>query len=130
MRVMAFFQEAKLSPWQILLVVNITILLAGCFLESIAILVMATPVLMPLLAGAGIDPVHFGVIFAVNIMIGTITPPVGMIMYVVCSLGKISIAEFSREIWPFFIALVIALFLVTFIPGLSMWLPNLLMPVK
>jgi tripartite ATP-independent transporter DctM subunit len=128
--VVAFFQELKLSPWQILLALNITMLVAGCFMESIAMLVIATPVLMPLLASAGIDPVHFGVIFTLNIMIGTITPPVGMIMYVVCSLGKISIMEFSREIWPFFIALVIALCLVTYVPGLAMWLPNLLMPVK
>ncbi len=128
--VVAFFRELKLSPWQILLAINITILVAGCFMESIAMLVIATPVLMPLLSGAGIDPVHFGVIFTLNIMIGTITPPVGMIMYVVCALGKISIMEFSREIWPFFIALVIALCLVTYVPGLAMWLPNLLMPAK
>jgi TRAP-type C4-dicarboxylate transport system permease large subunit len=128
--VVAFFQELKLSPWQILLALNITMLVAGCFMESIAMLVIATPVLMPLLASAGIDPVHFGVIFTLNIMIGTITPPVGMVMYVVCALGKISIMEFSREIWPFFIALVIALGLVTYVPGLAMWLPNLLMPVK
>jgi C4-dicarboxylate transporter DctM subunit len=126
----AFFQELKLPPWQLLLVINITVLVTGCFMESIAILVIATPVLMPLLASAGIDLVHFGVIFVLNIMIGTITPPVGMIMYVVCALGKISIAEFSREIWPFFIALVIALLLVTYVPGLAMWLPNLLLPAK
>jgi len=63
-------------------------------------------------------------------MIATITPPVGTIMYVVCALGKISIAEFSREIWPFLIALVIALFILTYVPTLSLWLPNLLMPTQ
>ena len=63
-------------------------------------------------------------------MIGTITPPVGMIMYVVCALGKVSIGEFSREVWPFLIALTLALALITYIPILSMWLPNMLLPVK
>ena len=126
----AFFQELNLSQWQILLVLNITMLVVGCFMEGLAILVMATPILVPLLAHAGIDPVHFGVVFTLNIMIGNITPPVGMIMYVVCALGKVSIVEFAREIWPFFIALVIALFLVTYIPALAMWLPNTLMPAK
>jgi TRAP-type C4-dicarboxylate transport system permease large subunit len=86
--------------------------------------------LLPLLASAGIDPIHFGVIFVLNIMIGNITPPVGMIMYVVTALGKISVAQFSREIWPFFLALVVALLLVTYIPPLGMWLPDLLLPAK
>ncbi len=126
----AFFQQLNLSQWQILLVLNITMLVVGCFMEGLAILVMATPVLVPLLAHAGIDPVHFGVVFTLNIMIGNITPPVGMIMYVVCALGKVSIVEFAREIWPFFIALVIALFLVTYVPALAMWLPDTLMPAK
>ena len=128
--VMGFFQALQLSQWQILLVLNITVLILGCFLEGMALLIMATPVLMPLIAAAAIDPVHFGVIFVINIMIGTVTPPVGTIMYVVCALGKISISQFAREIWPFLIALVIALFLVTYVPFLSLWLPNLLMPTQ
>jgi C4-dicarboxylate transporter DctM subunit len=82
---------------------------------------------MPLVAAAAIDPVHFGVIFVINIMIGTVTPPVGTIMYVVCALSKISVSEFAREIWPFLIALIIAVFVVTYVPFLSLWLPNLLM---
>jgi tripartite ATP-independent transporter DctM subunit len=128
--VMGFFQALQLSQWQVLLVLNITVLILGCFLEGMALLIMATPVLMPLIAAAAIDPVHFGVIFVINIMIGTVTPPVGTIMYVVCALGKISISQFAREIWPFLIALVIALFLVTYVPFLSLWLPNLLMPTQ
>jgi len=63
-------------------------------------------------------------------MIGTITPPVGMVMYVVCALGKVSIAQFAREVWPFIIALVIALGIITYVPELSLWLPNLVMPIK
>lgn len=129
-KVMGLFHAWQLSQWQVLLVLNIIVLILGCFMEGMAILVMATPVLMPLVLTAAIDPVHFGVVFVVNIMIGTVTPPVGTIMYVVCALGRISILEFTREIWPFLLALIIALFLVTYAPFLSLWLPNLLMPVR
>jgi tripartite ATP-independent transporter DctM subunit len=126
----AMFQNISLSQWQLYLVLNMLFLLVGCFMEGIAVLVMTIPVIMPIIQQAGIDPVHFGVVFTVNSMIGTITPPVGMIMYVVCALGNVGIGEFSREVWPFLIALMIALFLVTYIPALAMWLPNLLLPVK
>ena len=126
----ALFQSMSLSQWQLYLVLNILFLIVGCFMEGIAVLVMTIPVIMPIIQQAGIDPVHFGVVFTVNSMIGTITPPVGMIMYVVCGLGKVSIGEFSREVWPFLIALTIALLLVTYIPSLAMWLPNLLLPAK
>ncbi len=112
------------------LIINVIMLILGCFMEGLAIMVMAVPVLMPLLEQAGIDLVHFGVVFVLNIMIGTITPPVGTIMYVVVALGKISIGQFAREVWPFIIALLIALFLVTYLPWLSLWFPNLVMPAK
>jgi len=91
-------------------------------------MIMAVPVLLPLLQHAGIDLVHFGIFFVLNVMIGAITPPVGTIMYVVCALGKISIPEFAKEVWPFVIALVIALLIVTYVPILSLWLPNLIIP--
>lgn len=129
-RFVAAIQQYNLAPWQLLLLINVVLLAVGCFMEGLAILVMVTPVLLPLLASAGIDPIHFGVIFVLNIMIGNITPPVGMIMYVVTALGNVSIAQFSREIWPFFGALVVALLLVTYIPSLAMWLPDLLLPVR
>lgn len=130
MKVLAMFQDAHLSRAALLLIINVILLILGCFMEGLAVMVMAVPVLMPLLQQAGIDPLHFGVIFVLNAMIGTITPPVGTIMYVVCALGKISIGEFSREAWPFMIALTICLILVTYIPILSTWLPDLLMPLR
>jgi C4-dicarboxylate transporter DctM subunit len=129
-KVLALVESAKLVQWQLYLVINVAMLILGCFMEGLAVMVMAVPVLLPLLQHAGIDLVHFGVVFTLNIMIGTITPPVGTIMYVVCALGKISIAEFAREVWPFVIALTIALFLVTYLPWLALWLPNLLMPAR
>jgi C4-dicarboxylate transporter DctM subunit len=129
-KVLALVESAQLAQWQLYLVINVAMLILGCFMEGLAVMVMAVPVLLPLLQHAGIDLVHFGVVFTLNIMIGTITPPVGTIMYVVCALGKISIAEFAREVWPFVIALTIALFLVTYLPWLVLWLPNLLMPAR
>jgi tripartite ATP-independent transporter DctM subunit len=128
--VFAFFQTLQLPQWQIYALLNIIFLIVGCFMEGIAVLVMAIPVILPLIQQAGIDVVHFGVVYTVNSMIGTITPPVGMIMYVVCALGKVSIAEFTREVWPFLLALTIALGLVTYLPALAMWLPNLLLPAR
>jgi len=130
MKVLAAFSQMNLDPWQVLLMLNVAMLVLGCFMEGLAVMVMAVPVLMPLLQHYNIDPVHFGVVFVMNIMIGTITPPVGTIMYVVCALSKISIGQFAREVWPFIVALIIALLVVTYVPGLALWLPNLLMPVK
>lgn len=127
-KIAALFQNAQLSPEMILLIINVVLLILGCFLEAMAILIMAIPVLMPLILQAGIDPVVFGVILTLNIMIGTITPPVGTVMYVVCALGRVSILDFSKEIWPFMIALILSLAIVTYVPAISLWLPNLLMP--
>jgi C4-dicarboxylate transporter DctM subunit len=130
MKVLALFQDANLSKAMLLLVLNLIFLLLGCFMEGLAVMVMAVPVLMPVLQQAGINPLHFGVILVLNIMIGTITPPVGTIMYVVCALGRISIGQFSREAWPFMIALTISLFVVTYLPILCTWLPDLVMPLR
>jgi C4-dicarboxylate transporter DctM subunit len=129
-KVLALVENAQLTQWQLYLLLNVAMLLLGCFMEGLAVMIMAVPVLLPILAHAQIDLVHFGIVFVLNIMIGTITPPVGTIMYVVCALSKVSIAEFAREVWPFVIALIAALFLVTYLPGLALWLPNLVMPAK
>jgi tripartite ATP-independent transporter DctM subunit len=130
MKVLGLFQDAQLSKAALLLTINVIMLILVCFLEGLTVMVMAVPVLMPLLRQAGIDPLHLGVLFLLNIMIGTITPAVGTIMYVICALGKISIGEFAREVWPFVVALVFSLFIVTYIPILSTWLPGLLMPIR
>src|SRR5450756_1734246 len=127
-KVLAVFNQWNLDQWQVLLVLNFVMLILGCFMEGLAVMVMAVPVLMPLLQQYHIDPVHFGIVFVINIMIGTITPPVGTIMYVVCALAKVPIGQFAKEVWPFVIALVIALLVVTYVPDLALWLPNLLMP--
>jgi TRAP-type C4-dicarboxylate transport system permease large subunit len=130
MKVLAIFQDAQLSPAMLLLIFNVILLILGCFMEGLAVMVMAVPVLMPLIQAAGIDPVHFGVVFVLNAMIGTITPPVGTIMYVVCALSKISIGQFSREAWPLIVTLILCLGIVTYVPILSTWLPDLVMPLR
>jgi tripartite ATP-independent transporter DctM subunit len=127
-KVLAIFENVQMAQWQILLIINGVMLILGCFMESLSVMIMAVPVLLPLLEHAKVDLVHFGIFFVLNCMIGAITPPVGTIMYVVCALSKASIVEFAKEVWPFVIALVIALLIVTYVPILSLWLPNLIIP--
>jgi len=127
-KVLAIFENIQMAQWQILLIINVAMLILGCFMESLSVMIMAVPVLLPLLEHAKVDLVHFGIFFVLNCMIGAITPPVGTIMYVVCALSKASIVEFAKEVWPFIIALVIALLIVTYVPILSLWLPNLIIP--
>ncbi len=85
-----------MAQWQILLMINVAMFIVGCFMESLAVMIMAVPVLLPLLAHAGVDLVHFGVFFVVNVMLSAITPPVGTIMYAVCGLNKVSIPAFAK----------------------------------
>lgn len=112
------------QQWLLLLIINLFLLFLGCILEVNAALILATPLLFPLIQAADIDPVHFGIIIVCNLMIGLITPPVGLNMYIVSSIAKISIAQFIRGIAPFALVLVISLLLITFLPALSLWLPT------
>lgn len=115
------------NPYAVLLMLNIVLLILGCFLETLSLMIILVPVLMPLARTLGIDPVHFGVMFTLNLMIGLITPPVGMSMFIVCRIAKISIAEFAREIPIFVGALLLVLAMITAIPQLVTFLPRLLM---
>lgn len=113
------------SPWVILIIVNLVLLILGMFLEAIAILIIAYPILAPVMAAIGVDPVHFGVLMVLNLMIGLVTPPVGLCLYVVAGIAKVPIADIVREIAPYLLALVVVLLLVTFVPSISMLLPEL-----
>jgi len=115
------------DPYTILLVLNVLLLILGCFLETLSLMILLVPVLMPLIKTLGIDPVHFGVMFTLNLMIGLITPPVGMSMFIACRIARIQIVEFAVEVWPFVIALVGVLLLVTYFPSVVLFLPNLVM---
>jgi len=110
-----------------LLVLNIILLILGCFCETLSLMILLVPVLTPLIITLGIDPVHFGVVFVLNLMIGLITPPVGMAMFIACAIAKIRVADFAREIPIFVGALILVLVLITYIPSLVLFLPSLLM---
>ena len=108
----------------LLIFINVVLLIMGCLLESNSIIMIMVPVLMPLIHALGVDPVHFGVFFILNVMIGLITPPVGMCLYVISNIADVSFENLSRAIVPMIIPLVVVLFLITFIPDLVLWLPN------
>ncbi len=110
----------------VLLVINLLLLLLGTVFEGLAIIVILGPLLLQLAQSLGIDPVHLGVILVINTAIGSLTPPVGTVMFTVCSITRCRIEDFSRAFLPFFLALVAVLMLLTFVPGLVTFLPNLL----
>ncbi|MHB8770352.1 MAG: TRAP transporter large permease [Syntrophales bacterium] len=115
------------SPWLILLVINIFLLLLGIPLETAPALVIVTPVLVPIAAAAGIDPVHLGIVVCLNLVLGLITPPVGAVLFAVCGIANLSLARLSRALWlPFLVSLAV-LAVVTYVPWLSTFLPRLLM---
>lgn len=114
------------SPWMMLLMINLFLLFMGMFLEGGAVLIIVAPLLVPVMRMMGLDMVHFGLILIVNIMIGGITPPFGSMMFTTCSITKVSVGDFVREVWPFIIALVVVLFIVTYVPSIVLFLPNLL----
>lgn len=107
------------NKWVFLLVVNILLLILGMFVEGTALMIILVPLLKPVLSGLGIDPVHFGIVMVLNLSIGTLTPPVGTVMLLVCNLTRTSLVEFLRDGWIFFVALFVALLLVTYIPSIS-----------
>jgi tripartite ATP-independent transporter DctM subunit len=115
------------SPAVILLIFNGVLLVLGCFMEGIAIMLLTVPIFMPVLGRFGIDPVHFGVVMTLNLMIGLLTPPVGMVLYAVSTVAEVSVTKLARELLPFIVVLVAVLGLITYIPGLVTWLPNLVM---
>jgi C4-dicarboxylate transporter, DctM subunit len=116
------------EPWAVLLILNFAILVAGMFIETIAIMVILVPILIPLLSTLGVDLVHFGIILLVNLVLGQLTPPVGVLLFVSMTIAKVSLSALVRELWPFLLGLAIALGLITYIPQVSLWLPGLLGP--
>lgn len=110
--------------WTFLIIVNILLLIVGAFLDTIAAISILVPILMPVAARYGIDPVHLGVIITLNLMIGLLTPPVGMVLFVLSRISKLSVEKTTLAILPWMIPLFIALGLITFIPAITMWLPT------
>ena len=113
----------------VLLLITVMVLIIGCFMETIAAITILVPVLLPIAVKIGIDPVHFGIILILNLMIGLLTPPVGMVLYVLSKVAKVPFERCVMATAPFLIPLVFVLMLLTFIPALSMWLPTTILPL-
>lgn len=113
------------QPWAVLLLLNIFLLIVGCFMETIAAITILVPVLMPLVERIGVDPVHFGVIMVLNLMIGLLTPPVGMVLYVLARVANISLDRTTKACAPFLVPLIATLIVVTYWPSMVMLLPNI-----
>ncbi len=111
----------------ILLLINVILLLLGCIMDMAPLILILTPILLPVFRRVGVDPVHFGIIMMLSLGIGLCTPPVGATLFVGCAIGKIKIEEAVKGLWPFLIAMVVTLILVTFVPPLSLFIPNLVM---
>ncbi|MGE5604354.1 MAG: TRAP transporter large permease [Bacteroidota bacterium] len=126
-KVVAAFGTLAGNPVMVLLIINGILLLLGCFMETLGIMLLTVPILLPVVTQIGIDPVHFGVLMVLNLMIGQLTPPFGICLYCVSNVSKISVFDLVKEVWPFIVALLVVLLLITFIPSITMFLPNLMM---
>lgn len=110
----------------LLLIINAFLLIIGCFMETNAAILILAPILLPITTIMGLDPVQVGVIMILNLMIGLLTPPIGMVLFATSRVANVSIEKIIRELKPFYVVLVLALMMVTFIPQVSIWLPNIL----
>ena len=124
MKVTAFFTSLSDNKLVILLMINLMLIVLGCLMDMSPLILICTPILLPVVTSLGIDPVHFGMIMMVNLGIGLITPPVGTVLFVGSAVAKLPLGVVSRTMLPFFAALFLVLMLVTYVPGLSLWLPR------
>jgi C4-dicarboxylate transporter, DctM subunit len=122
--IVEFAIDNDLKPWQFLLFLSVIMIVLGTVLDAIAVLLIVTPIVLPTLAGLGIDPVHFGIVLIVNMEIAFLTPPIGLNLFVLSNIAKAPMAETIRGVAPFVALLFGFLLIVIFFPGLSMWLPN------
>jgi C4-dicarboxylate transporter DctM subunit len=124
--VAALLKGWQMSPAMFLLVANVILLVLGCFLEGTTILLVILPVMLPTAQALGIDPVHFGVVAVVNIMLGLVTPPYGLLLFMMVKIADVSLTELVKEVMPFLAVMIGALALITYVPDLVLFLPRLL----
>jgi tripartite ATP-independent transporter DctM subunit len=118
------------SPWVLLLLLNVLFLILGLFVDVTATMLVFAPLFAKVVAAYNIDPVHFAVVFVLNVSIGMMTPPYGLTMYLMLRIANISMQEFVGAMWPFLTALLVALALITYIPAITLWLPNLVLGAR
>jgi C4-dicarboxylate transporter DctM subunit len=121
-----FIDGLNLQPWMVLLIINLILLIVGMFMDPNSAVVLFAPLLWPLAQHVGVDLIHFGIIYTVNLAIGMFSPPFGLNIFVSCSIFKVSSSRVVSGLVPFFIAYMIALGFITFIPALSLFLPHLM----
>jgi tripartite ATP-independent transporter DctM subunit len=125
-KITAFFLSISSDKNVILFLINILLLVLGCLVDMAPSILICTPILLPVMVNFGVDPVHFGMIMMLNLGIGLCHPPVGAILFVGCAVGRVTIEEVMRRIWPFYAVMFAVLMLVTYYPAISLWLPRLL----
>ena len=124
-RLFDMLQAISDNPIVILLLINVILLLLGTFMDMSPLIVITTPIFLPIAVNLGMDPVQFGIMLMINLGIGLVTPPVGSVLFVGCAVAKIRMEDTLKSIWPFYLALILALIAVTYVPAVSMTLPNL-----
>src|SRR5215467_4276142 len=123
-KVTAFFLTLSSNKYVILMLINVLLLILGCLIDMAPSILISTPILLPVVVNFGVDPVHFGMIMLLNLGIGLCHPPVGTTLFVGCAVGKVTMEQVMREIWPFYGVMFVVLMLVTYLPELSLWLPR------
>jgi len=121
-----FFLSISDSKYVFLMLINILLLILGTFMDLAPMLLICTPILMPVIMKFGIDPIHFGMVMLLNLGIGLVTPPVGPTMVIGCAIGRVSMEQITKELWPFYLVMTIVLMIVTYVPEFSLWLPSFL----
>jgi len=125
-KVTAFFLTLSHDKDVILMLLNVLMLILGCLMDMAPLILICTPIMLPVVTTLGVDPVHFGMIMLLNLGIGLLTPPVGATLFVGCAVGKVTMEQVMRGIWPFYAVMFAVLMLVTYIPSISLWFPRLL----
>jgi tripartite ATP-independent transporter DctM subunit len=123
-KVTAFFLTISDNKYVILFLINLLLLCLGTLMDLAPLLLICTPILLPVAMSFGVDPVHFGMIMLVNLGIGLVTPPVGSVLFVGCAVGRVKMEQVVRTIWPFYLAMLVVLGLVTYVPAISLWVPG------
>jgi tripartite ATP-independent transporter DctM subunit len=118
------------NKYVLLILINVMLLVLGTFMDMAPLLLICTPILLPVTNLIGVSPVHFGIVMMLNLGIGLVTPPVGTTLFVGCAIGRIPIERAARTLWPFWLAMLAVLLLVTYIPELAMWIPNRVLPTR
>jgi tripartite ATP-independent transporter DctM subunit len=119
-----FFLSISDNKYVILALINVMLLVLGTIMDMAPLLLICTPIMLPVVKSFGVDPVHFGIIMMLNLSIGLVTPPVGSTLFVGCAIGDVSIERVSRRLWPFWLSMFAILMLVTYFPFFSMWIPT------